>query len=198
MVVDTIRAIGGYRVVGLIECRGDAKQVAHNLPVLGTDEALPELFSRGIRAAANGVGSVRDNGPRRWVYEQLRAAGFTLPPLVHPKAWVADNATLKAGTQIMPGSLVLRCATIGENVLVNSGSIVEHDSQIGDHVHVCTGVRMGGQVVIGEGSFIGLGTSIRQSVRIGSGALVGAGSVVIDDVPDGAFVAGVPARRRDS
>jgi len=194
MVIDTVRALGHFEVVGLIGQEGQPHDTAHGLPIIGTDKSLPRLFAEGISAAANGVGSVKDNGPRRQVYETLKSAGFSLPTLIHPRAWVADSARLGEGVQVMPGALVLRAVTIGNNTLINSGAIVEHDSRIGAHVHICTGVRMGGQVTIGDGGFIGVGTSVRQSVRIGAGALVGAGSVVIDDVADGAFVAGVPAR----
>jgi UDP-2-acetamido-3-amino-2,3-dideoxy-glucuronate N-acetyltransferase len=41
---------------------------------------------------------------------------------------------------------------------------------------------------------IGSGAAILCGVTIGEGALVGAGAVVTKDVPDGATVAGVPAR----
>jgi acetyltransferase-like isoleucine patch superfamily enzyme len=36
-----------------------------------------------------------------------------------------------------------------------------------------------------------------EGIRIGDGALVAAGAVVVRDVPDGARVAGVPARPLD-
>lgn len=195
MVIDTIRALRQYEVIGLVERKSNSERMAHELPILGSDDQLPALRARGIQAAANGVGSAKDNGPRRHVYTILRNAGFDLPPLVHPRAWVAENVVLGAGAQVMPGALILRSVFLGENVLVNSGAIVEHDSEIGAHTHICTGVRMGGQVTIGEAVFVGVGSSIRQGIRIGAEALIGAGSVVIEDVPDGAFVAGVPARR---
>ncbi len=41
---------------------------------------------------------------------------------------------------------------------------------------------------------IGSNATIRSGVTIGEGALVGAGAVVVNDVPDHAIVAGVPAR----
>jgi UDP-perosamine 4-acetyltransferase len=195
MVIDTIRALGRYEIVGLVERKDAPQREVHGLAVIGTDDGLPAIFARGIVAAANGVGSVKDNEPRRRIFERLKEAGFAMPVLVHPRAWVAESAVLGDGVQVMPGALVLRCAVLGDNVLVNSGAIIEHDSRIGAHTHICTGVRMGGQVTIGEAAFIGVGTSVRQGIRIGAGALIGAGSVVIEDVPEHAFVAGVPARR---
>jgi acetyltransferase-like isoleucine patch superfamily enzyme len=45
-----------------------------------------------------------------------------------------------------------------------------------------------------QGASIGSGATILCGVTIGAGATVGAGSVVTKDVPDGAVVAGNPAR----
>jgi serine O-acetyltransferase len=47
---------------------------------------------------------------------------------------------------------------------------------------------------IGEGARIGTGARIMGPVTIGRRAVVGANAVVIDDVPAGGVVAGVPAR----
>ena len=49
-------------------------------------------------------------------------------------------------------------------------------------------------VVIGDDAWIGIGAIILKGVRIGRGGRVGAGAVVTSDVPEGASVAGNPAR----
>ena len=44
-------------------------------------------------------------------------------------------------------------------------------------------------------AYIGMGSTIMTGVKtLGTDCLVGAGAVVIKDVPDGAVVAGVPAK----
>ena len=48
--------------------------------------------------------------------------------------------------------------------------------------------------IIGDRVFIGTGAKVLGPVTIGDGARIGANAVVIDDVPAGATVIGVPAR----
>src|SRR2546423_14736328 len=49
-------------------------------------------------------------------------------------------------------------------------------------------------VEIGDGSDVGLGAILLPGTRLGAGVLVGAGAGVKGEVPDGAVLAGVPAR----
>jgi len=52
----------------------------------------------------------------------------------------------------------------------------------------------GRDVEIGPGAWIGTRAIVLGPCRVGADAVVAAGAVVTHDVPDGARVAGVPAR----
>jgi acetyltransferase-like isoleucine patch superfamily enzyme len=67
---------------------------------------------------------------------------------------------------------------------------------VGSFVNICPGAVLAGEVTVEDDVFIGANaTVIHGGITIGQGAIVGAGAVVIDNVPPGAVVAGVPARK---
>lgn len=81
-------------------------------------------------------------------------------------------------------------ATTGEYV-----SVLDNDHLMdGSQVHVFDQPVRSRQVVIGAASLIGGHSVVLAGCRVGRAAVVGAGSVVTRDVPDGATVAGAPAR----
>jgi serine acetyltransferase len=53
---------------------------------------------------------------------------------------------------------------------------------------------LAGYVHLETGVYIGAGAVVRHRVTIGSRAVVGMGSIVLNDVPAGQTVAGIPAR----
>jgi acetyltransferase-like isoleucine patch superfamily enzyme len=82
-----------------------------------------------------------------------------------------------------------RDAFSGHDVMILTGS---HDPYTyGSERRVTSG---GGPVHIKEGAWLCTRSIIVGPVTIGRNAVVAAGAVVVDDVPDYALVAGVPAR----
>ncbi len=106
----------------------------------------------------------------------------------------AAVSELGAGVYVGAKAVVQVRASIGEHAIINTGAIIEHECRIGSNVHVAPGGVLGGRVTVGPDTLIGLGARVLPGVRIGSGCVVGAGAVVTGDLPDGARVAGVPAR----
>jgi sugar O-acyltransferase (sialic acid O-acetyltransferase NeuD family) len=196
-VLEAIRSAGRFEVAALVD--DDASRAGEQL--LGYEilplDALDGFRRDGVDHAFTGVGGVGDSSARQAVFERLLASGFELPPIVHASAVVSPWAQLGRGVQILAGAIVNAGAKLGDDVIVNTGAIVEHDCSVGAHAHLAPGVRLAGLASVGDGAHVGIGGVVIERVRIGAGALVAAGAVVVRDVPDGARVAGVPARPLD-
>lgn len=127
---------------------------------------------------------------------QQYLASFQLVPLLakHAAAYVADDAQIGAGSQILAHATVCVEATIGRGCIVNTGATVDHECVLEEGVHICPGAHLGGCVHVERYATVGLGASVLPRITIGQGAIVGAGAVVTKDVPPGTVVAGNPAR----
>jgi sugar O-acyltransferase (sialic acid O-acetyltransferase NeuD family) len=126
--------------------------------------------------------------------EWLRQQG--LPPLtvIHPRAFVAGDAKIGDGAQILAMSAVCSNVILGHAVIVNTSASIDHDCVIRDGVHVGPGAHLAGEVCVDEYAFIGAGAVILPRLNIGRSAIIGAGAVVVRDVAADRVVAGNPAR----
>jgi|WetSurMetagenome_2_1015567.scaffolds.fasta_scaffold00344_15 acetyltransferase-like isoleucine patch superfamily enzyme len=136
---------------------------------------------------------------------------------------VMSDCRVGEGTKVwnfvnMYGCTIGRDCMIGCFVEIQRGAEIGDRTRIQSHSFVCDMVRIGSDCFVGHGvmfindvyppqadrgswksTVVEDGASIGSNatilpVRIGRGAIVGAGSVVTSDVPDGAIVAGNPAR----
>ena len=163
-------------------------------PVIGTlSHALHSDLRDRFCCAVVAIGHAATR--LQWIKE-LENLGYTMPPLIHPKAWVSPSASLGPGAVIFAQAAVQAQASLGTGVIANTGCSVDHDVVLADGVHVCPGARLAGEVNVGARSWIGIGASVIQQARIGSDVTVGAGAVVVQDLADGVTAVGVPARPR--
>jgi bifunctional UDP-N-acetylglucosamine pyrophosphorylase/glucosamine-1-phosphate N-acetyltransferase len=126
--------------------------------------------------------------------------------IIERGADVGPFSHLRPGAHLEPGVHIGNFVEI-KAARIGTGSRAGHFSYIGD-AKVGADVNIGAgtvtcnydgenknETLIEDGAFIGSDTMLVAPVRVGRNAATGAGSVVTKDVPDGAKVAGVPARR---
>jgi acetyltransferase-like isoleucine patch superfamily enzyme len=142
-----------------------------------------------------------DNDPERDPVE--RACGSYLIGAAWPKVrrQIAAKAPVhlsayRRGVVVFPGAQHSGDALIGDHSHVGWNAVISHGCVVGSFVNICPGAVLAGEVTVEDDVFIGANaTVIHGGITIGQGAIVGAGAVVIDNVPPGAVVAGVPARK---
>jgi serine O-acetyltransferase len=111
-------------------------------------------------------------------------------------------------------NLVLFGADIAPGLVAGAGLVIPHPVgivigarvRLGCNVRVLSGVTLGGgsrdeqdpdaQPIIGDECWILSGARVLGKVEIGHHAVVAAAAVVLDSVPPGAVVAGIPATMR--
>lgn len=113
-------------------------------------------------------------------------------------AWLSNRASLVFGPDIHPA------AQLGAGIMLDHGSgiVIGETAVVEDDVTILQNVTLGGTgKVLGDrhpkvrqGVMIGAGSNIIGNIEIGACAKVGAGSVVLEDVPPGCTVAGIPAQ----
>lgn len=195
VVAETALATGRYSRIAFLDdrCTGPG-QLPDRLdwPVIGPfatalDCHISQQFSSVLVAIGNAAVRLM------WL-QRLAAAGYELPVLVHPTAWVSPSAQIGAASVVFAQVAIQAQVIIGSGAILNTGCSVDHDAHLGDCVHLCPGARLAGEVRVGHRSWIGIGASVIQQIRIGTDVTVGAGAAVVRDLPNGVTALGVPAK----
>jgi sugar O-acyltransferase (sialic acid O-acetyltransferase NeuD family) len=186
--VDLVRLLKVYRVVGVVDDSLPAGSQVLGVPVLGGSAVLNELRARGLRFAINALGGIGNLTPRLQVFDALTRAGFEFPTVVHPAAWVEASARIEAGTQVFAHAYIGSAVQVGFGCIVNTGAIISHDCVLEEMVNISPGAILAGSVRVGARSLVGMGVTINLEVEIGSGARIGNGATVKANVPPGGVV----------
>lgn len=121
---------------------------------------------------------------------------------IEPGAIIREQVEIGNAAVIMMGAIINIGAVIGDGTMIDMGAVLGGRATVGKHCHVGAGAVLAGviepasakPVILEDDVLVGANAVVIEGVHVGEGAVIAAGSVVIEDVPAGAVVAGVPAR----
>ena len=176
-VIDVIEQEGRFEIVGIVD---KPKLLGSNVlgySVIGSDFDLDSLAKK-YQYALITVGQIKSPSLRIKLFDLAVKAGFTLPNVISPNAYVSRHSSIGNGVVLMHNAIVNARASIGDNCIINSKALIEHDCLISKHCHISTNVTINGGVIVKPGCFIGSGTITKESITIGENSFIKAGSLV--------------------
>lgn len=176
-VIDVIEEEGKFQIAGIIDQPELLGAKVLSYAIIGNDDDLPKLAQK-YKYALVTVGQIKSADLRVKLFELAKQAGFILPSIKSPRAYVSKHADIAEGTVVMHDALVNVNVRVGKNCIINTKALVEHDTIIEDCCHISTGAIINGNVHVKARSFIGSQATTRESIVIDEGSFVKAGSVV--------------------
>jgi sugar O-acyltransferase (sialic acid O-acetyltransferase NeuD family) len=193
VLIDIIIANKKYDIAGYIDF--EDKGEIFGVKYLGNDDCLSEVFNEGVNKAVLGIGQVGVTKKRVEVVHKLKNIGFSFPSIIAQSAVVNRDVLIGQGVQMLDGTVINCCSTLGDFSIINTNATVEHDCKLGKFCHIATGAVLGGGVEIGDFSMIGSNAVVVQHINIGTECMVGSGGVVIKDISEKGTYVGNPVRK---
>ena len=175
--IDVIEQEARFEIAGIIDKPELLGSKILGYPVIGNDFDLDNLAKKYQNALVT-VGQIKTALARIKLYDLAINAGFSLPSIVSPNAYISKHSKIGNGTIIMGNVIVNANASIGDNCIINSKALIEHDCLISSHCHISTNAIINGGVTIGSKSFIGSNVTTKNNIIIKENSFIKAGSLV--------------------
>lgn len=171
----------------------EAHQNIDGFPILGGKDDIPRLLEEGYYFI-NTVYKIDGQKDRLKLFQSLNIPEDRLATFISPKAYVASNVQLGAGSVVMPNASISAGVKTGICCRIMSGALVGHDNNIGNHAFFAGNCTVGSHLEIGDFAYVGLNSTVGGKLNIGKFSVIGMGSVVTRDVENYSIVMGSPAK----
>lgn len=138
--VEELARLNGYDDFAFV----DDNPSARCQPVVGPLMFLP-TYRKNYTDAIVAFGN---NSNRLLQTKVLQDAGYNIPTLIHPTAYVSPDADIAPGCIIRAKVVVSRYVKLGMATILNVGALIDHDVEIGEGSHILMGAVVRNMVKI--------------------------------------------------
>ena len=170
LVVRDLAGQCGYQFAGFID------DLERGPEILGAWQEVSRSHDPARHGVAMAIG-YRHLPERRALCERVRALGYEMPALIHPRAYVRDAAAVGAGSFVMAGAVVDFAARVGPFAVIWPGATINHHADIGANAFISPNATICGYSVVGENCFVGAGATIVDHRSVPAGSFIKAGAV---------------------
>ena len=155
----------GYEFAGFVD------DIYEGPGVVGTFDAVQRTHPVGEYGCVNAVGYA-DLDARRRLTDRVLAAGYQMPVLAHPRAYVSAHAKVGDGSLVMAGALIAENVEIGIGSVIWPGAVVSHDTVLGACVYLAPNCTICGACRVGRCCFVGAGAVVVDHVAVPDGTRI--------------------------
>ena len=176
-VIDVIEQEKQFEIHGIVDKPEKIGSYILGYEVIAADDNLQKLAKR-FKYALVTVGQIKSPDLRIKLFNLASKAGFSLPSIISPNAYVSKYSSLGKGVVVMHHAVVNANTSIGDNCIINSKALIEHDCEVAEHCHISTNATINGGSKVGTRSFVGSNVTTKESIIIEEKSFVKAGSIV--------------------
>lgn len=160
----------GHEFSGFIDDFNTGGEIVGNFSEV-CNTFLPEQYEIVIAIGYN-------NLKERWkAYQKVNNAGYQVPQLIHPSAYISESCRIGQGSIIMVGAIVDINVTLSELVVLWPGVIVNHDSKVNANTFLSPGAIICGCTTVGKECFLGAGAVIVDHIMVPDESFIKAGRI---------------------
>ena len=176
-VIDVIEQENRFKIAGIVDKTKKVGSKVLGYQVIGDDSNLQNLAKKHQNALIT-VGHIKSALIRIRLYNLAIQAGFVMPSIISPYAYISKHSKIGNGTIVMHNALINANTYIGENCIINSKALIEHDCLISDNCHISTNAKINGGVKIRSNSFLGSNVTTKDNIEINENSFIAAGTLV--------------------
>lgn len=165
---------GQWQAVRFLDDRWPGLSELYGIAVIGKPDDLAAHAGAGSAALA----AVGNNALRERWSQLIEAAGLPLATVIHPRAFVSDDAEVGSGVAVMAMAMVGVGAVLGQGAIVNANATIDHDAVMGAFAHLGVGVQLAGGVKVGARAWLQAGCCAGYHVVVEEGAVHAPGTIL--------------------